>query len=127
MFIPVLSAMVETQPSNEDMSIAFQIFKIVVLQLRHRDLALSDIVDALYNEGNEGLLRYTDPDRSNANQLVLASLGWISGLIFAESYLCSPLSWSVLILNIMNSMSIPSRDHTRAQKAPNPRAMVLRL
>lgn len=85
MFIPVLSASVETPPSNQDMSIAFQIFKIVVLELRNRDhpgdLALSDIVGELYNEQ---LLRYTDPDRSNANQLVLASVGWISGLLFVE-------------------------------------------
>jgi hypothetical protein len=127
MFIPVLSASVETQPSKEDISIAFQIFKIVVVQLKKRDLALSNIVDALYNEGNEGLLRYTDPDRSNANQLVLASLGWISGLLFPDLSLCFPLSWLVLIVNIINSLSIPPRAYSRAQSTPNPRARVLRL
>lgn len=110
MFIPVLSASVETPPSNKDMSIAFQIFKIVVLQLRNREfLALSNIVDELYNEQ---LLRYTDPDRSNANQLVLASVGWISGLLFVEFSLSYPLSCSALMVDIITSLFIPPRGQT---------------
>ncbi len=109
MFIPVLSASVETPPGNEDMSIAFQIFKIVVLKLRSRDLALTDIVDELYNRK---LLRYTDSDRSNANQLVLASIGWISGLIFVKFSASYPLSCSALMVEIIISMFIPPRAQT---------------
>jgi hypothetical protein len=77
LFIPVLKVSVATTPSNEEFSIAFHIFRIIVLQLRRKNLALSDIVDTLYNDK---LVRFTDVERSNANQLVLASLGWISEL-----------------------------------------------
>jgi hypothetical protein len=76
LFVPVLKGSVATTPSNEEFSIAFHIFRIIVLQLGRKNLALSDIVDKLYNDK---LLRFTDVERSNANQLVLASLGWISG------------------------------------------------
>jgi hypothetical protein len=47
LFIPVQKALIATTPSNEVFSIAFH---IIVLQLRRKNLTLSDIVDTLYNK-----------------------------------------------------------------------------
>jgi hypothetical protein len=64
------------EPSSRDIEFAFQFLTAVALECRHRrNLALTDIVDKLYNDG---LLRDTDDDRSEAYQLVFASIGWIS-------------------------------------------------
>ena len=45
------------------------------MELGRHNFALTDIVDKLYNDN---VLRETDDHRSLANQLVLASIGWIS-------------------------------------------------
>jgi hypothetical protein len=83
LFIPVLRtpiAAVTTLPSSEDLSIAFQILQTIVGELgREKILALTDIVDKLYNDG---MLEETDFERSHASQLVFASIGWISGSLF---------------------------------------------
>ncbi|CZR55431.1 uncharacterized protein PAC_05319 [Phialocephala subalpina] len=54
-------------PSREDLSVAFQILRIVALDLSGENFALTDIVDKLYNEK---VLAETDEHRSHANQLV---------------------------------------------------------
>jgi len=72
---PVAAAATQSAPSNEDLAIAFQILQTILRELSREGLALINIVDKLYNEH---LLRETDDERSHANQLVFASLGWIS-------------------------------------------------
>jgi hypothetical protein len=64
-----------TKPCDHDISIAFSFLTAIVLQLDRKELALVEIVDEMYNQE---LLRFTDDDRSRANQLVFAALGWIS-------------------------------------------------
>jgi hypothetical protein len=56
--------------------IAFIILETIVLELRRENLALTDVVDKLYNNK---MLKETDDDRSHANQLVFACLAWMSG------------------------------------------------
>jgi len=63
---------------NHNLSISFHILELIVLQLERENLALTDIVDSLYNNN---LLNETDHERSHASQLLLASVGWISTLI----------------------------------------------
>jgi hypothetical protein len=62
-------------PGAKALSIAFQILETIVLELTREHLALTDIVDKLYNKQ---ILVYTDSERSHANQLLFASIGWIS-------------------------------------------------
>lgn len=66
-----------TSPCDDDISAAFQFLTAVVSELSRKDIALVNIVDAMYNRC---LLHETDDDRSKANQLVFAALGWISTL-----------------------------------------------
>ena len=55
---------------------AFAVLKTIVAESSGREgLALTDLVDALYN-GNG--LKETDEERSLANQLAFAAFGWIS-------------------------------------------------
>ena len=62
-------------PSDGDIDAAFKLLEMIIKVLREKtEASLSDIVDALYNEG---LLRYTDDERSAAKQLVFIALGWI--------------------------------------------------
>jgi hypothetical protein len=66
-----------TSPSRDDICFAFQFLEAVVSQLDRKEVALVEVVDAMYNRG---LLHDTDDDRSKADQLVFAALGWISKL-----------------------------------------------
>jgi hypothetical protein len=75
---PVLDGVdvLATRPSKQDLEIAFSFLAAVALECRDREnLALTDIVDKMYNEG---LLKDTDDARSEAYQLVFACIGWIS-------------------------------------------------
>ena len=68
-----------TKPPGADaLSSAFHMLEIVVNELTRERLALTDVAGRLYNEQ---ILRYTDPERSHANQLLFASIGWISVFI----------------------------------------------
>jgi hypothetical protein len=62
-------------PSAEAFSVAFELLGAIVLELRRKNLALTDIVDKFYNKD---LLKETDDERSHANQLIFTFLGWIS-------------------------------------------------
>lgn len=65
-------------PGADALSNAFQMLEMIVIELTREHLALTDVVDQLYNKS---ILRYTDPERSHANQLLFASIGWISAFI----------------------------------------------
>jgi hypothetical protein len=66
------------EPCSQELSVAFAVLKTIVGESSEREsLALTNLVDALYNE-NE--LRETDEERSLANQLAFAAFGWISML-----------------------------------------------
>jgi hypothetical protein len=65
-------------PSANALSIAFEMLEITVIDLERENLALIDVVDKLYN--NKTLIE-TDYERSHANQLLFAVIGWISMLI----------------------------------------------
>jgi len=96
LFVPVLRAATPpTPPSDEDLFIAFQILQTILGELRRESLALTDIVDKLYNEN---LLRETDDMRSHANQLVFAALGWISEF-------CLILPFDPLTVNIKQPLN----------------------
>lgn len=79
LFIPVLRGTIGNEqappPNSEDFSLTFEILKTIAEALRRENLALTDILDKLYNEN---LFKEADGDRSHANQLVFAALGWIS-------------------------------------------------
>jgi hypothetical protein len=62
-------------PSDGDLEVAFQMLAVIVSQLERQALAMTEIVDELYNCK---LLKYTDAERGLANQLVFAAIGWIS-------------------------------------------------
>ncbi|CZR67625.1 uncharacterized protein PAC_17524 [Phialocephala subalpina] len=64
-------------PQIGDEQYISSIFKVVIKQFRHENLALADITDALYNER---LLKETTGERTHANQLVFAIVGWLSFL-----------------------------------------------
>jgi hypothetical protein len=64
-------------PSEDDISASFRILAAIVREFTRKDLVLVEIVDELYNQR---LLEDTDQDRSDANQLVFACVGWISML-----------------------------------------------
>ena len=66
-------------PGADALSNAFQMLEMVVIELAREHLALTDVVDQLYNKS---ILRYTDSERSHANQLLFASIGWISAFIW---------------------------------------------
>jgi hypothetical protein len=76
LFIPVLRGTIGNEeappPNNEDFSLTFEILKTIVEALGRENLALTDILDKLYNEN---LFKEADDDRSHANQLVFAALG----------------------------------------------------
>jgi hypothetical protein len=65
-------------PCEYNITIAFHFLKEVASELiKRKELALVSIVDEMYNKD---ILRDVegDDDRSTANQLVFAALGWIS-------------------------------------------------
>jgi len=66
-------------PGADALSKAFQMLEMVVIELARERLALTDVVDQLYNKA---ILTYTDSERSHANQLLFASIGWISAFIW---------------------------------------------
>jgi hypothetical protein len=71
-------------PCSQELSAAFAVLTTIVRESSEREsLALTNLVDKLYNE-NE--LRYTDEERSLANQLAFAAFGWISRLNPAPSF-----------------------------------------
>lgn len=70
------AAILSLRPNDEDMSVAFQILGTIIKQFEREELALTDIVDKLYND--KLFKQETDEFRSHANQLVFAALGWIS-------------------------------------------------
>lgn len=72
-----------TCPCDHDITIAFQFLTAVASDLKRKEIALVDIVDAMYNKGLFCELE-TDYERSRAHQLVFAALGWISILIEHE-------------------------------------------
>jgi hypothetical protein len=80
LFQPILLNIDTTadEPNDGDIILAFKILSFVARTLKRRDLALSDIVDGLYNEEyfNDGI--DGDDDRSVAHQLVFSIIGWIS-------------------------------------------------
>jgi hypothetical protein len=47
----------------------------IIGEFKRQNLALPEIVDELYNRH---LLRYTDQERTDANQLVFTIIGWLS-------------------------------------------------
>lgn len=59
---------------EQDVSPAFQFLIAILPVLKKPAFALTDVVDEAYNRG---LLRYTDEERSHANQLVFSAFGWI--------------------------------------------------
>lgn len=66
------------EPSDPELSVAFDVLKSIVKESSEREsLVLINLVDSLYNEKK---LRYTDRERSLANQLAFAAFGWISML-----------------------------------------------
>lgn len=72
------------EPCSEELSVAFAVLKTIVGESSQREsLALTNLVDALYNEND---LRYTDEERSLANQLAFAAFGWISTLYAILSF-----------------------------------------
>lgn len=68
---------VADKPNSQELSAAFAIYEIIVRESSEREgLALTDLVDALYNENK---VKETDhEERSLANQLAFAAFGWIS-------------------------------------------------
>ena len=64
-----------TTPGDDEISTTFDFLKAVVEELHRKELALVNIVDEMHNR--EILLDAGD-ERSKANQLVFAALGWIS-------------------------------------------------
>jgi len=75
-------------PSNKDMSIAFRLLAATVSEFKRRNLALAEIADELYNQR---LLVYTDEERTAANRLVFAAVGWISTISTRFSPVCTLL------------------------------------
>jgi hypothetical protein len=64
-----------TTPGDDEISIVFDFLKAVVEELNQKELALVNIVDKMHNKE---LLLDAGDERSKANQLVFATLGWIS-------------------------------------------------
>ncbi|KAG4437821.1 hypothetical protein IFR05_006708 [Cadophora sp. M221] len=62
-------------PCESEIALAMRFLTSVVVELRKNDLALVDVVEGLYNQG---ILDDTDGERSNANQLVFAAIGWLT-------------------------------------------------
>jgi len=65
-------------PNGDDIATAFDFFTAVVLAFGRKDLALVEIVDEVYNKGLLKESEDEDDERSAANQLVFAAIGWIS-------------------------------------------------
>jgi len=72
-------------PNGHDIATAFEFFTAVVLAFGRKDLALVEIVDEVYNKGLLKDSEDEDDERSAANQLVFAAIGWIS--MFLHEYL----------------------------------------
>lgn len=70
--------------SNEDLCGAFRLLEVIASQFKREDLALSNIVDTLYNRG---CLKETDDERSDANRLAFAAFGWICTFVLGQSSL----------------------------------------
>jgi len=62
-------------PSDEVIATTFELLAVIVASFKKNRLALTDIVDEVYNKG---MLVFTDPDRAAAHRLVFAAVGWIS-------------------------------------------------
>ena len=77
LFQPVLNNAHYTSntPNNKDLSLAFKMLTAMLAVLEKDGLALINVVDELYNRE---ILKETNPDRSQASQLIFAALGWIS-------------------------------------------------
>lgn len=72
----VLTNPLADEPTSQELSTAFAIFETIIRESSEREsLALTDLVDALYNNTE---LKTTDEERSLANQLAFAAFGWIS-------------------------------------------------
>lgn len=72
----VLANPLTDKPCSQELSAAFAMFETIVRESSGRkSLALTDLVDALYNNTE---LKETDEERSLANQLAFASFGWLS-------------------------------------------------
>jgi len=81
LFQPVMMNIAATPfgPSDDDISVAFCVLTAVISAFARKDLALVEIVDAMYNKS---FFKDTDQDRSHATQLAFAVVGWISVLPF---------------------------------------------
>lgn len=66
------------QPDAGDLKVAFKILSFVARNLNRRHLALTNLVDDLYNQKylNDGI--EGDDDRIVAHQLTFSIIGWIS-------------------------------------------------
>ena len=64
-------------PCEGDIAAAYHIMTAVWEEFRRQGVALVQISDALYNNDNE-LLKDTDNERTHANHLVFAAVGWLS-------------------------------------------------
>ncbi|PMD58304.1 uncharacterized protein K444DRAFT_442681 [Hyaloscypha bicolor E] len=114
LFIPVLRGTIGNEqappPNSEDFSLTFEILKTIAEALRRENLALTDILDKLYNEN---LFKEADGDRSHANQLVFAALGWISSL-YSARHDPDPMK---LQINLPDSTSsVPESPHTARRR-----------
>ncbi|KAH8784320.1 hypothetical protein BGZ57DRAFT_925319 [Hyaloscypha finlandica] len=114
LFIPVLRGTIDNEeappPNNEDISLTFEILKTIVGALGRKDLALTDIVDEIYNKNP---FTEADNDRSHANQLVFAALGWISSLYSARP---DPDPMELQINLPYSASSVPESPHTARRR-----------
>jgi len=91
---------------DEAVTSAFEVLEAIALDFARESLTLAEMVDTLYNNG---LLRETDIERSNASKLVLAAFGWISSLYSARLDPGDPNDEDVRKLEIINPGDGPSR------------------
>lgn len=68
--------------NSHDSAILTRILLVIFEVFEVPNFAIVDIVDRLYNEG---LAKYTDENRSDANQFVFAVVGWLSKLSFSKT------------------------------------------
>jgi len=91
---------------NEGLSVVFEILRVVVVEFSRENIALTDLVDQLYNKE---LLNTTDGERSHAKQLVFIVFGWITAL-YPPRYDPEPMK-----LQLINTSLSPALESTKRQ------------
>ncbi|KAH7416707.1 hypothetical protein BKA64DRAFT_273793 [Cadophora sp. MPI-SDFR-AT-0126] len=118
-FRPVLNNInLKTEtPSEEDIAVTFKALETIVSILKEKNLALVDIVNALYKMG---ALKETDGDQTHATRLVFHAVGWITLL-----YSPDPNTKSVG-LNIMSSDEAENHSKNIPSRRPGrPRSKII--